>query len=35
MIRFEIDGINIKNMEVIELGNRSKSSNSIWRTNNF
>lgn len=29
MIRFEIDGINIKNMEVIELGNRSKSSNSI------
>ena len=29
MIRFEIDGINIKNMEVIELGNRSKSSDSI------
>lgn len=35
MIRFEIDGINVENMEVIELGNRSKLSNSIWRTNNF
>jgi hypothetical protein len=35
MIRFEIDGINILNMEVIELGNRSKLSNSVWRTNNF
>ena len=29
MIRFEIDGINVENMEVIELGNRSKLSNSI------
>jgi predicted phosphodiesterase len=29
MIRFEIDGINILNMEVIELGNRSKLSNSV------
>jgi len=29
MVRFEINGNNIENMEVIELGNRSKSSNSI------
>ena len=29
MVRFEIDGNEIENMEVIELGNRSKSSNSI------
>ena len=29
MVRFEINGNEIKNMEVIELGNRSKSSNSI------
>jgi hypothetical protein len=35
MVRFEINGNEIENMEVIELGNRSKSSNSIWRTNNF
>ena len=35
MVRFEINGNEIENMEVIELGNRSKSSNSIWGTNNF
>ena len=29
MVRFEINGNEIENMEVIELGNRSKSSNSI------
>ena len=29
MVRFQINGNEIENMEVIELGNRSKSSNSI------
>jgi hypothetical protein len=33
MIRFEINEDKIENMEVIELGNRSKLPQSIWWTN--
>ena len=35
MIRLEINQSSIENMEIIELGERSKLSESIWRTNNF
>jgi hypothetical protein len=35
MIRFEINQSSIENMEIIELGERSKLSESIWRTNDF
>jgi hypothetical protein len=35
MIRFEINQSSIENMEIIELGERSRLPESVWRTNDF
>ena len=35
MVRFEINQSSIENMEIIELGERSRLPESVWRTNDF